>query len=113
MKLTASRLSTRTLQKGERIGYGGDFTAPEAMTVSTYDIGYGDGWCRGSSDAPYVTAEGLPLLGRVSMDMVSLESDREEVVIFDDAQKAAEQFGTISYEVMTALSPAIKRVVME
>jgi alanine racemase len=45
------------------------------------------------------------------MDMVSLESEKEEIVIFDDAQKAAGQFGTISYEVMTALSPAIERVV--
>jgi alanine racemase len=112
MKLTASRLSTRQLQAGERVGYGGDFTAPREMTVSTYDIGYGDGWCRGNSHIPYITAEGLPLLGRVSMDMVSLESDREEIVIFDDAQKAAGQFGTISYEVMTALSPAIERAIV-
>jgi alanine racemase len=111
MKLTASRLSTRQLQEGERVGYGGDFTAPRKMTVSTYDIGYGDGWCRGNSHTPYITAEGLVLLGRVSMDMVSLESEKEEIVIFDDAQKAAGQFGTISYEVMTALSPAIERVV--
>jgi alanine racemase len=82
------------------------------MTVSTYDIGYGDGWCRGNSHSPYITAEGLPLLGRVSMDMVSLESDKEEIVIFDHAKKAARQLGTISYEVMTALSKDIERVVV-
>ncbi len=112
MQLVASKVSTRRLKRGERVGYGGDFVADREMTVSTYDLGYGDGWCRGNSFAPFVTAEGLPILGRVSMDFISLESDKDEVVIFDDAQKAAKQLGTISYEVMTALSKDIERVVV-
>ena len=111
MKLVASRVATRRLQAGARIGYGGDFEAPTAMIVSTYDLGYGDGWCRGNTFAPFVTAEGLPILGRVSMDFISLESDKEEVCIFDDAQKSAAQLGTISYEVMTALSRDVERIV--
>jgi alanine racemase len=110
MKLTATRVATRELTKGERIGYGGDFVAPKPMSVSTYDIGYGDGWCRGNTFAPFITAEGQPILGRVSMDFISLKGDKEEVCIFDDAQQAAAQLGTISYEVMTALSGGIERV---
>jgi len=112
MKLVAQKVSSRTLKKGERVGYGGDFTASKEIEVSTYDIGYGDGWCRGNSAHPYVTAEGLPVLGRVSMDFVTLESDKDEVCIFDNAQQAAKQFGTISYEVITALSPQIERVIV-
>ncbi len=112
MRLVASRVSTRRLQAGARIGYGGDFEAPKAMTVSTYDLGYGDGWCRGNTFAPFVTAEGVPILGRVSMDFISLEGDKEEVCIFDDAKKAAAQLGTISYEVMTALSQDVERIVI-
>ena len=112
MRLVASRVSTRRLKKGERVGYGGDFEAPRDMRLSTYDLGYGDGWCRGNSFAPFVTAEGVPILGRVSMDFISLESEKDEVVIFDDAQVAAKQLGTISYEVMTALSKDIERVVV-
>jgi alanine racemase len=112
MKLVAQKVSSRTLKKGERVGYGGDFTASKEMRVSTYDIGYGDGWCRGNSAHPYVTAEGLPVLGRVSMDFITLESDKDEVCIFDNAQQAAKQFGTISYEVITALSPQIERVIV-
>ncbi len=112
MRLTAKRVATRKLKPGQRIGYGGDFTAPKEMTVSTYDLGYGDGWCRGNTFAPFITAEGLPVLGRVSMDFIALESDKEEVCIFDDAQNAAKQLGTISYEVMTALSKEIERVVV-
>ncbi len=112
MKLTASRVATRKLKKGERVGYGGDFTAARDMSVSTYDLGYGDGWCRGKTFAPFVTAEGLPILGRVSMDFISLESEKDETVVFNDAQDAARQLGTISYEVMTALSKDIERVVV-
>lgn len=112
LSLWAKRSSTRILQRGERVGYGGDFTAPERMTVSTYDLGYGDGWRRGKSEDPYVTAEGLAILGRVSMDFVSLASDKEEVCIMADAQQAAKHFGTISYEMTTMLSERIPRVVI-
>jgi len=112
LQLVASKVATRRLKKGERVGYGGDFVAPRDMTVSTYDLGYGDGWCRGNTSAPFVTAEGLPILGRVSMDFISLESEKDEIVVFDDAQNAAKQLGTISYEVMTALSKDIFRVLI-
>jgi len=109
LSLWAKKIATRRLKKGERVGYGGDFAAPEDMTVSTYDLGYGDGWCRGDSSHPYITAEGLPILGRVSMDFIILESDKEEVSIMNDAQKAADHFGTISYEMTTALSSQMER----
>ena len=112
LSLWAKRTSTRVLQKGQRIGYGGDFIASREMTVSTYDLGYGDGWRRGESADPYMTAEGLPILGRVSMDFISLESDAKEVCIMEDAQVAAKHFGTISYEMTTMLSKEIERVVV-
>ncbi len=112
MTLHAKKVSSRVLKAGERVGYGGDFIASKPMTVSTYDLGYGDGWCRGASQNPYVTSEGLPVLGRVSMDFISLASDKLEVCVMNDAQKAAEQFGTISYEVTTALSANIPKVVI-
>jgi len=112
LKLHARKVSTRTLKRGKRIGYGGTFTAPKEMHVSTYDLGYGDGWCRGDSDHPYVTAEGLPILGRVSMDFISLETDKDEVCIMSDAQQAARQFDTISYEMTTALSSEIERIII-
>jgi len=109
MSLYAKKVSTRTLKSGERIGYGGDFMAPKEMRVSTYDLGYGDGWCRGDAKTPYVTAENLPILGRVSMDFISLESDKNEICVMDDAQDAAQQLYTIAYEVMTALHSSIER----
>lgn len=112
MSLYAKKISTRVLRTGERIGYGGDFIATQDMTVSTYDLGYGDGWCRGDSTQPYIISEGLPILGRVSMDSISLESEKEEVCVMSDAQAAAKQFGTISYEITTALSATLPKEVI-
>ena len=112
LKLFAQRTATRKLTRSQRVGYAGDFTAPKEMTVSTYNLGYGDGWTRTVNDNAYVTPEGLPVLGRVSMDFITLESEKEEVLIMDDAQKAAKHFGTISYEVTTGLSKDIMRVIV-
>jgi len=112
MSLHAKKVSTRVLKAGERIGYGGDFIATDKMAVSTYDLGYGDGWCRGDSNQPYVTSEGLSVLGRVSMDFISLESEKEEVCVMNDAQVAAKQLGTISYEITTALSVELPKEVI-
>ncbi|HHD72436.1 MAG TPA: alanine racemase, partial [Epsilonproteobacteria bacterium] len=112
LALHARKVSSRKLKQGERAGYGGTFTAPKAMRISTYDLGYGDGWCRGDSDHPYITPEGLPILGRVSMDFIALESDKEAVCMMNDAQDAAKHFNTISYEMTTALSPTIERSII-
>ncbi len=112
LTLYAKKVSTRVVKAGERVGYSGDFKADKEMLVSTYDLGYGDGWCRGDSTQPYITSEGLPILGRVSMDFISLMTDKEEVCVMDDAQKAAKQLGTISYEVTTALSTEIPKEVI-
>jgi alanine racemase len=112
LKLHAKKVATKVLQKGERVGYGGSFPAPKEMFISTYNIGYGDGWMRASDRLPYVTSEGLEVLGRVSMDLMCFESEKESLCIMNDAQKAAEQFGTISYEIITALSSDIPREVI-
>lgn len=111
LSLWANRVATRQLQKGQRIGYGGTYQTPKAMTVSTYDLGYGDGWMRSSSLEAFVTTENKPFLGRVSMDYVSVEGDKETICIFDDALQAGKQLKTISYEMTTQLNPEIKRVV--
>jgi alanine racemase len=112
LSLWAKRISTRILKKGERVGYGGEFIAPKEMTISTYDLGYGDGWMRSNGLAPFVTAEGLPILGRVSMDYIILESTKEEVCVFDNALKAGKQLQTISYEPMTQLHGTLERIVI-
>ncbi len=86
LSLYAKRVSTRRLLKGQKVGYGGEFTAPKDMVVSTYDIGYGDGLFRGDAKNPLVVDRGLPILGRVSMDFITVESTKDEILVFNNAQ---------------------------
>jgi len=109
LSLWARKVSTRSIKKGEKVGYGGQFTAPKDMTISTYDLGYGDGWMRSSSLKSFIIAENLPILGRVSMDYISVESEAEEICIFNDALSAGKQINTISYEIITQLNANIER----
>ncbi len=56
----------------------GDFIAQRDMTISTYDIGYGDGLFRGDSKSPLIVDRNLPVLGKVSMDYITLETTKVE-----------------------------------
>jgi alanine racemase len=112
LSLWAKRISSRKLKKGETIGYGGTYTAKEDITISTYDVGYGDGLLRLDGDKDYRTPKGYKILGRVSMDFISLNTDEEEVCIFEDTKELAKLHNTISYEITTTLSKDIKREVV-
>jgi len=112
ISLWADRISTRELKAMQRVGYAGAGQLQSNGVVSTYDIGYGDGWLRGSSSKPYILPNGKKILGRVSMDAISVETDKEQILIFDNAIEAAKQFDTIAYDILVKLSPAIRRIVV-
>jgi len=112
ISLWADRISTRELKAMQRVGYAGVGQLQSNGVVSTYDIGYGDGWLRGSSSKPYILPNGKKILGRVSMDAISVETDKEQILIFDNAIEAAKQFDTIAYDILVKLSPAIRRIVV-
>jgi len=111
LSLWAEKISTRHLEAGERIGYNASYEAEEAMNVSTYDIGYADGFPRLLSNN-YFTPDADELLGRVSMDNSSYKSEKQELLLFDDANEIAIAAGTIGYEILTSLSPRIKRIIV-
>ena len=110
MSLWAEKLSSRNLEKGDRVGYGGLYEAKTPHVVSTYDIGYGDGIFRYNGLGDLVFRDGK-VLGRISMDSFSFNGDKQAVCIFDDATYLAKYFNTITYEIITKLSLGIKRVV--
>lgn len=111
LSLSASRLSKRTLKKGEAVGYGATFCAEEDCIVSNYDFGYGDGFMRLLSNN-YITPAGEKQVGMISMDNASFLTDKEDIVVFDDARVIAKQAGTISYEILTSLHCDIVREVV-
>ncbi len=109
LSLTAKKIATRVLHKGEHVGYNATFRAEKEMIISTYDVGYADGMLRAASNK-YETPEGERLLGRISMDNSSFTGAREELMVFDNVNRFAEAAGTIGYEVLVGLHPEIKRV---
>lgn len=99
---------TRTLKKGERVGYNGIYEACNDEVISTYDLGYANGLDRLASNR-YVTPEGVALRGRISMDNAAFASDQDELLIFDDANQYARIVGTIGYEILACLDKDLKR----
>lgn len=109
LSLWGNKISSRKIKKNEKVGYGGRFIAQNDMEVSTYDIGYGDGFLRLNGNHMFFTPKGYQVLGRVSMDSLSLDSTDEEVCIFDDVKKLANIHNTITYEITTTLNPHIPK----
>ena len=112
MSLWADKIVTRTLKKGQKVGYGGKYLAKKDMKISTYKVGYGDGFFRLNGEQKYFTQKGYEILGKVSMDNVSINSDDQEVCIFDDVKQLAKIHNTITYEITTALKAHIPKVIV-
>ena len=112
LSLYGERITSKEIQEGDHIGYGSRaFIAPKDMTVSNYDIGYADGLFRANSEKQRKIANGLEILGRVSMDSFFVESYEDEVCVFDDVTHFAQLHNTIKYEILTSLKPNIKRII--
>lgn len=107
--LWAHKVSGRVLKKGQCAGYGAKFCASEDMQIAVYDLGYGDGLLRYGGEGELKTAGGQRLLGKMSMDSFCCEDVGDKICVFDDASVWADFFGTISYDVLTKLSPSILR----
>jgi len=111
MSLWAEKLSSRSLKKGDRVGYGGMYELKIDSKISTYDIGYGDGFFRYDGKSELVL-EGKKVCGRISMDSFSMLGNEQKVCLFHDANYLAKKNGTITYDIITKLSPFIKRVII-
>ncbi|RXJ60730.1 alanine racemase [Candidatus Marinarcus aquaticus] len=109
LSLYVNKLSSRKLLKNQCIGYGGTYTAQEDMDVSTYDTGYGHGFLRLNERKKFFTPEGYEVLGRVSMDNLSLNTTKDEICLFNNAWPLAKAHDTITYEIITSLKPDIPR----
>ena len=107
--LWAHKVSGRVLKKGQCAGYGAKFCASEDMQIAVYDLGYGDGLLRYAGEGELRTAGGQRLLGKMSMDSFCCEDAGDKICVFDDASVWADFFRTISYDVLTKLSPSISR----
>ncbi len=112
-------IQVREVETGETVGYANAWTAPAPARIATVAAGYADGLIRAMGASARVFADGLacPLVGRVSMDLLTVDvSDLERVPdtveILGPSQGVdvlAEAAGTIGYEVLTALGARYDR----
>lgn len=111
-------IQRRRIAAGESVGYNATFTAPRPMETVTVSIGYADGFlrCRGDGAALQHKGQALPILGRVSMDMVVLDctaNDRLNVGDFVDIPfdlpNVAQASGLSQYELLTTLGKRFSR----
>ncbi len=75
MTLKSHIIALKDLTAGERVGYGGRWTARRPTRLAVAAVGYGDGYPRslGSGSPVLVNGERAPLAGRVSMDMIGID----------------------------------------
>jgi alanine racemase len=112
LQLWANKISSRYLKRGERVGYGGVGVVSSDEIISTYDVGYGDGYFRHDGKEDLEIANGVKIVGRVSMDNISVTSQEEKLLLIADAKALAHYHDTISYDILVKLSPFLKRIVV-
>lgn len=121
--LEAPILQLRDVLPGDSIGYAASFVASEPMQIATCALGYADGFLRSGSGKGYGYVQGTacPILGRISMDLVTLDISAAKGVRVGEMAEfigasarlddVAANAGTIPYEVLTNLTARVRRVI--
>ena len=117
-RVQAEIVQRRRIHTGESCGYGATFVAPAETEAAIVNIGYADGYLRGFSSrgSAFAGEYALPVLGRVSMDLVALGCDSvpelkegDWVDLDYDLPSAAEASGLSQYELLTTLGRRFDR----
>lgn len=114
VRLSLPVIQTRSVQPGELVGYGATWYAGTATRVATVAAGYADGVLRALSSSGaslYAGGVACPIVGRVSMDLITadvsaLSQVPEALDLICDEQPidvVADFAGTIGYEILTSL----------
>jgi alanine racemase len=117
-RVEAQVVQRRTIPSGESCGYGATFVAKEDTEAAILNIGYADGYLRGFSShgSAFAGEYALPVLGRVSMDLIAVGVDAapglkegDWVEIDYDLPSASKQSGLSQYELLTCLGERFER----
>jgi alanine racemase len=117
-RVEAQIVQRRTIPEGETCGYGASFVAREDTEAAILNIGYADGYLRGFSShgSAFAGEYALPVLGRVSMDLIAVGVDAapglkegDWVEIDYDLPSASKQSGLSQYELLTTLGSRFER----
>jgi len=116
----------KDLPPGHAIGYGATFHTGRASRIAMLPVGYADGYDRHLSNRGEVLVRGqrAPVVGRVSMDLVTIDvTDIADAAVGDEVillgrqgadeirvEELAAKLDTISYEVFCNISARVPRI---
>jgi len=118
----------KNVEKGEKIGYAGTYTASKDMKIAILPLGYNDGVDRRLSDKGVVMigeAE-CPIIGLVSMNITTIDITHvkepflgQEVVVFSDNAEdpnsvvnSSKAGGMLAHEMLIHIAESTKRIVV-
>lgn len=122
MTLTSQIIAVQQLDPSDRVGYGGQFIANQPMRIGVVAAGYADGYPRHAPTGTPVLVNGqrTRLVGRISMDMLTVDLNGiseagvgSPVTLWGEGlpvEEVAKSAQTISYELLTALSPRVPSI---
>jgi alanine racemase len=119
--------NVRWVRRGDPVGYGATFRAKQRGRIATLPIGYADGipWSLGNRGFVLLRGRRVPIAGRISMDLVTLDVGSTPVEIGDPVlvfgtppgggaplrvEEVAEAAGTVAYELLVRVGARVPRV---
>jgi alanine racemase len=119
--------NVRWVRRGDPVGYGAAFRAKQRGRIATIPIGYADGvpWSLGNRGVVLLRGRRVPIAGRISMDLITLDVGSAPVEIGDPVlvfgaaagggaplrvEEVAEAAGTIPYELLVRVGARVPRV---
>jgi alanine racemase len=119
MTLVSQVIALKQVDAGERVGYGGGWTASRPTRLAIVAAGYGDGYPRNTASGTAVIVAGrrAELVGRVSMDMIAIDVTGLPPIAVGDpvalwgpgvpVEDVARAAGTIPYELVCGVSQRV------
>jgi alanine racemase len=125
MGLYSQLIAVKPVYKGETIGYSGTWRCPESTLLGVIAVGYGDGYPRYARAGTPVLVNGrrVPLIGRVSMDMITVDlasqpnaKPGDPVTLWNDdlpVEEIAQCADTIPYTLVCGITQRVQIIERE
>jgi len=122
MELHSQLIAVKQIEKGDAVGYGGSWTCEKPTMLGVVAIGYGDGYPRYAKTGTPVLVNGkrVPLVGRVSMDMIAVDLEfqpdakpGDPVILWGDGlpvEEIARCADTIPYTLVCGVTQRVQLV---
>lgn len=120
MTLSTRLIAINRVRGGEKVGYGASWQCPEDMPVGVVALGYGDGYPRHAPPGTPMLVNGVraPIIGRVSMDLITLDLRGVPAARVGDpvvawgqglpVEEVAACAGTIGYELVCSITRRVR-----